>query len=922
VTRLSGLLFFIAMQVALTACDNDTSAEDRISKAVNHFQAGEPAAALIELKNALQQEPGNARARWLLGQYYYSVGDFFGAVSNITKAVSSGYTPDEAVPLLAKALLEINDLPALGKLETATLNDASRAQVLASQSLGDIRMGESERAGVLVEAASSLDGDNTYVRVAKLRLANFLNEVPEDGIRREVAALLEVNPADPYAWRYLGELEQRSQQFEAAEAAFSRAIDNGGSDYVARAAVRIELENYSGAKEDIEAAGAGMKDHPDIRYLAGVLAFKQGNLEEAKADFEAIIANVENYDPAHFYLGMISYKLGDYTQAQQAASRYNANNPGDLGGAKLLAAVAISGNEFLVAENALRPFIESGQIDDSGRLIFATSLLRQGKIGEASEVLGDVSVENLGSPEETLQFATASLLAGKEEAALRGISAAIDLAPDFYPADELLIAVYLSKGETQRALDGAKKLVEKYPQSASAWNMVAKTYLASGTLDRAIEALKKATDLKPGDQAALTSLAQIAINNKEYSAAEKYLQEILRVDSAATAAYTGLAQVYALQGQEQKMVEALNSAREANPAALQPRLILAQHFLAAGKPEESLALVSELSDQQKRAQGVVELRAKAALAMKDYPSARTYLEQWSKSDTDNPEVYFLLAKAYSELGEAGKVRESLNKALESNPGYVNAMVGLARLNLFEGRNDEFREQLEKLNELAADHPSVIYLNARNLASQGKTEEAVKLLDELFLLEPTKVNLLALVEQMEEFGDHEVALKLQNEWLRDHPSDVGVLLRVANYHDSVADPDMANEYYKKVLAVSPDDLIALNNLSWNLREKNPEKALDYAKAARNIAPKSKDIADTYAVVLMHAGNLQEARDVIQKTLESYPKDPNLLFHGAEIEASLGNNQQAIEMLEELLKSDSQHPQADKARELLRVWKSKT
>ncbi|MEJ2327729.1 MAG: tetratricopeptide repeat protein, partial [Chromatiaceae bacterium] len=50
-------------------------AADSLAEARSYLASGDKKAAVIELKNALQQDPGNATARLLLGETYLRLGE-------------------------------------------------------------------------------------------------------------------------------------------------------------------------------------------------------------------------------------------------------------------------------------------------------------------------------------------------------------------------------------------------------------------------------------------------------------------------------------------------------------------------------------------------------------------------------------------------------------------------------------------------------------------------------------------------------------------------------------------------------------------------------------------------------------------------------------------------------------------------------
>ena len=95
----------IALMVGLSACSKTQSSEKLIADAKQYQQKGDNKAAVIQLKNALQKDPDNKEARYLLGAIYNQAGDPVSAEKELRKAVSLGVSAATALPDLAKALL-------------------------------------------------------------------------------------------------------------------------------------------------------------------------------------------------------------------------------------------------------------------------------------------------------------------------------------------------------------------------------------------------------------------------------------------------------------------------------------------------------------------------------------------------------------------------------------------------------------------------------------------------------------------------------------------------------------------------------------------------------------------------------------------------------------------------------------------------
>ncbi len=63
-------------------------------------------------------------------------------------------------------------------------------------------------------------------------------------------------------------------------------------------------------------------------------------------------------------------------------------------------------------------------------------------------------------------------------------------------------------------------------------------------------------------------------------------------------------------------------------------------------------------------------------------------------------------------------------------------------------------------------------------------------------------------------------------------------------------------FEKVLAEQPDNLLAMNNLAWLLKDSDNKRALKLAEAAYQRQPQSREIKDTLAQVLKARGGEED------------------------------------------------------------------
>ncbi len=94
--------------------------------------------------------------------------------------------------------------------------------------------------------------------------------------------------------------------------------------------------------------------------------------------------------------------------------------------------------------------------------------------------------------------------------------------------------------------------------------------------------------------------------------------------------------------------------------------------------------------------------AKESFIEGDYRTAEPLLQQALLRNSKDPEVYQMLATLFYDKGQFNKAIKSFRKALEIDPGYTDASVGLSiilnDLGRYEEAKEVFTDAQERLNE--------------------------------------------------------------------------------------------------------------------------------------------------------------------------------------------------------------------------------
>jgi Tfp pilus assembly protein PilF len=92
----------LALAMLLAAC-GDSDPQKMLESARQYLDKNDNPAAIIQLKNALQEAPDLAEARFLLGKALLLNGDPAGAETELQKARDLGHSPEAVTPLLVRS---------------------------------------------------------------------------------------------------------------------------------------------------------------------------------------------------------------------------------------------------------------------------------------------------------------------------------------------------------------------------------------------------------------------------------------------------------------------------------------------------------------------------------------------------------------------------------------------------------------------------------------------------------------------------------------------------------------------------------------------------------------------------------------------------------------------------------------------------
>jgi tetratricopeptide (TPR) repeat protein len=142
-----------------------------------------------------------------------------------------------------------------------------------------------------------------------------------------------------------------------------------------------------------------------------------------------------------------------------------------------------------------------------------------------------------------------------------------------------------------------------------------------------------------------------------------------------------------------------------------------------------------------------------------------------------------------------------------------------------------------------------------------------------------------------------AIAKWQQWSTAHPNDPRGDVILGTLSESQGNAGAAMDYYKKALAIQPDQPVAQNNLAFLMLEngQDVDMALSLAQSARRSMPHSPNTADTLAWAFYHKGLYGSARDLLEEAAKTTPNDASIQYHLGMVYSKMGNKADAADHL---------------------------
>lgn len=917
--KLKKTISCLSLALILGACGGD-SPEKLISSSKEYLAKKDAKAAIIQLKNALQQNPNLADARFLLGSALLDSGDLEGAELELRKALSLKYSTDAVIPELARAMLGMNQSQKLiDEFDKVVLSSpAAQASLKTTLSAAYSNQGNAERAKELLTEALSNSPEYAPAVIADIR--SDLAGRNMETARAKLDSLLSKNPTNPEGLVLKGGLLSLAGDAAGALALFQKAIETNPAflpAYSAAINAQLQADKLDDAAKQLQALQKVAPKNPGTYFLEAQLNYQRKDFKTARESAQKLLRMASN-DPGSLQLaGAIEYQLGSYLQAETYLSKALQIAPKMLLARRLLAASHLRAGQPAKALETLQPIMGSIDKDSALLTLAGEASLQNGDSAKAADYFAKASKLDPDNAGKKTSLALAHLAQGNAGTAFLELEN-ISTSDKGISADLALISAHLRNNQVDKALAAIDVLIKKQPENPNSYNLKARALLAKNEIGAARQSFEKALSISPTFFPATASLASLDMQAKKPDDARMRFEKVVAADPKNTQALLALAELKAAMGGTPDEISSLiGKAISANPVDPVSRLALIRFYLGSQDNKKALTAANDAAAAISDKPEILEALGKVQRLSGDFNQAITTFGKLVALQPVSPLPFMLVADAQFANKNKDEGIKSLKKALEIKPDFLDAQLALAKVAI------ENKNQKEAL-EIAA-----------TIQKQKPTEAAGYLLEgDVHAKEKAWSKAIGAYRNgLRQVASPELAIKLHgvllssdnpseaekhvNFWLKDHPKDIAFRTYLGDVANSRANYAQAVSYYQSVLAVEPNNALVLNNIAWALGQAKSPKAMEYAEKANQIAPNQPAFMDTLAMLLANSGQTDKSIDMLHAALKLAPQASAVRLNLAKVLIASGKKAEARIELETIAKVGDKFNQQAEVSQLLKT-----
>ena len=888
------------------------------------FRSGDYAAALIHLRNALRAKPGNVAGRLLFGRTLLNLGHAAAAEKELKRARQAGADSALVLPPLGRAYLLLGkNQQVLDELLPGDRDPATEAEIHLLRGQAFLELHDQTGANDEYIMAQSLAPASAEPVVGLARIAFIKGRIDQAAFQVNKALAMDSRLAG--AWMLKGDIERSNANYNEAIRAYSRTLalePNRLHALAGRSAVLIDQQRYDEAEADIEAGLRIYADDPQINYLGGLLASRQGDTETALARYQAARntlgkrtdRSLTDDAPTVLLSGLVNFALGQTESAYKYMSRYAQLRPFDGAGLRLLGRVQMQMGSFTDAIRSLARSLALVPDDRQTLLLLANAHLAAGDSERGVSYLQKAVEVFPKSARVRTDLGRGLLKLGRTGPAIEALRQALLLDSRYVRARQLLVTTLMSLRRYGEAEIEARRLVDQSPDSSRSLNILAGAEMAGGKYKAARQSLGRALGLSPQYIPALLNLGGLEQREGNIEAARAAFGTVLQIDSRNVPAMMAIATIALARRNVKGALDALEKARASDSDAPGPWYQLVKIAIDTGDRERALALANEFLRSHPgdvRMQGLV---ARMYMRAGQYRQAVKWYRDITDHAASRGPALRQLARAQQVAGDLSGAVGTYGRAVAWDEKDYASWESAIDLKMRLGREADARADIAQIRRIDSGGFVADRLLAKLLLNKGDFSKALGVVRRSWRRQRDSATAISYFRALSGTGRDKQARRLLENWIGKHPADINARAVLATALIRSGDLARSLAMHEALARDVPDNPLILNNLGWLYYRLDDPRALETARRAWRLDPRSAAAIDTYGLVLIRDGQAQEALRLLREAQARNGKDGRIQYHVALALEALGRPDDARAELTRALEGGP-FDEADEARAML-------
>jgi tetratricopeptide (TPR) repeat protein len=385
------------------------------------------------------------------------------------------------------------------------------------------------------------------------------------------------------------------------------------------------------------------------------------------------------------------------------------------------------------------------------------------------------------------------------------------------------VATLIQTGKLDQAEELLWEVLTRHPENAEALDLLGSVRLQQKRFAESETLLRRATSLAPELLPAYINLARVFHAEAETDKEVATLLDALRLAPSNAEVNSGLAAAYLKENDYPRALEALQRIPvQHRPDSALP--LLAASYLGLGRVSEARSLAADVASSAVRDPA---LRVEYAQVLLDFDftnDALAILEAAQKQQAPTAELFFALGRARERKGDILLAQKDFRRAVDLDPGSIDALQALARVLAAQGQWEKSLELLSRARVAAPDSPDILRKFAAASLHAGQAAKAVDAAQQLVKLradEPEALYLLGVAQL--QAGDTEQARSTIEKYTKLRPQDALAFLALGMAETGLRDFPAARENFEQSIKLDSHQVEAYYQLALISRDQGDNQS---------------------------------------------------------------------------------------------------